>query len=232
MSRKLLNVSCNSQQHQSCIVVNASLHQTLHYHVRVEDHESPPQFLWQSQPLVLQVLICAEKKAVSMLVVAHLLLLFRNDECRSSGLHEVPESFVKAVDIAGIFRCAIGFSHEIVDERVRQGIIASFAHDIDRIVDLLLSNFEEELQCHRILFTKRVVLGCGSQHVSLLIVACDGHVLFPAALVTQRFLVSFHGLMSLSETEGVRIVLGDEKELDGTRHVALFLAVLSHAFGA
>mmetsp|Transcript_26521 Transcript_26521/g.42945 ORF Transcript_26521/g.42945 Transcript_26521/m.42945 type:complete len:207 (-) Transcript_26521:50-670(-) len=87
--RKLLDVLGHADQHDSGARVVPSLHQALHNHIGVQQHEPSPELLWQSQLLTLQVLVGSEQELVRLLVVAHLLLLLGNDMSSARCLHVV-----------------------------------------------------------------------------------------------------------------------------------------------
>merc|ERR1712032_713295 len=102
MCWELLDILSDSQQHLGCGRMVAAFHQALDDDIRMENHQTTPQLLRQSQFLPFEVLVGPEEQRMSLLVIAHLLLLFRNDERCASCLHVVSEGLVEAVNIVWI----------------------------------------------------------------------------------------------------------------------------------
>ena len=75
-----------------------------------------------------------EQLPVRDLVVAHLLLLPRDEH---GGLRRgvvVPERDVQPEQVVGILGHAVGGTHEVVDERGRERIVPRLADDVDGFI--------------------------------------------------------------------------------------------------
>eukprot|EP00438_Fugacium_kawagutii_P024550 Skav223330 [mRNA] locus=scaffold200:129914:130486:- [translate_table: standard] len=150
----------------------------------------------------------------------------------SCRLHVVAQGLVQAVHIVGILRDIVCFTHEVVNERVRQGIIPGSAYDLNGMVDLLLTHLQVQLQSHGVLLAVGVMSCRICQEVALLIVLGNSFVLISGAVVCKASFIGGHLILPFSKKEGLLIVFGQEVELHGPGHVAILPAILGHPFGA
>mmetsp|Transcript_9474 Transcript_9474/g.41475 ORF Transcript_9474/g.41475 Transcript_9474/m.41475 type:complete len:726 (+) Transcript_9474:170-2347(+) len=110
------------------------LNPELHQRVGVQEHERLGEIRRRSPPLARQLAMRVEELPVRHLVVAHLLLLPRDEHGCLRRRVVVPERDVQPEQVIRIFGHAVGFAHEVVDERRRQRIVPRLADDVNRLV--------------------------------------------------------------------------------------------------
>mmetsp|Transcript_7746 Transcript_7746/g.31896 ORF Transcript_7746/g.31896 Transcript_7746/m.31896 type:complete len:625 (+) Transcript_7746:179-2053(+) len=110
------------------------LNPELHQRVGVQEHERLGEIRRRSPPLARQLAMRVEELPVRHLVVAHLLLLLRDEHGCLRRRVVVPERDVQLEQVIRILEHAVGFAHEVVDERRRQRIVPRLADDVNRLV--------------------------------------------------------------------------------------------------
>mmetsp|Transcript_56714 Transcript_56714/g.101124 ORF Transcript_56714/g.101124 Transcript_56714/m.101124 type:complete len:216 (+) Transcript_56714:1886-2533(+) len=204
------------------------LHQCLHNHVAVQQHEVALQVGGNADLLGLQVLVRVKQDPVGHTVAAHLLLLLGDDHRCLGRLLVVAQRHVQPEDVVGVFGLAVRLTHEVVDQLGGQCVRPGLPHHVDGLVDLRVPTAQIVLQGTAVMTTlEEVIPGVGPVTLRIIILG-NGSVVVNRPMGTQRLSVCFHLIMLLSQFKCLSGLLCQQQKFNSRFVISILLAMLSN----
>lgn len=194
--------------------------------VRMQDHQPVVQVKRNAIVRIANVFVGVEQYLVRILVIANLLLLLRNRHGNLDGLPRIANGSVQAERVLGLLGDVVSFTHQVVNQLMRQRFNLGFGDHVDHVRNVGLPLLNVQLERLVQLFALLVVFGCAAPLRFSLVKLGDLKVFIFVLLVNfeDNLRIFVHFLMRLGNHESVLAFATQDQKLDSFLLTALQFA--------